>query len=183
MTDQVGVGVIGMGWMGEVHSRSYRALPDRFPNGPVPRLVVCADASGDRARAAERRFGFERSTTDWRDVVADRDVQVVNVAAPNALHRELSLAAMRDPQLQAALMRAGDTVRAFGAEMLQGLGAADAAHSIEELLAMLDGLLFTMLVRGTQDPCTLAAQLRPSVERAVEAQLSARAVARDTLEP
>jgi predicted dehydrogenase len=94
VTEPIGVGVIGMGWMGEVHSRSYLALPDRFPDGPVPRLVVCADASVDRARAAERRFGFERSTTDWRDVVVDPDVQVVNIAAPNALHRELSLAAL-----------------------------------------------------------------------------------------
>ncbi len=94
MTDQIGIGVIGMGWMGEVHSRSYRALPDRFPDGPVPRLVVCADASEERSRAAEHRFGFERSTTDWRDVVADPDVRVVNIAAPNALHRELSLAAL-----------------------------------------------------------------------------------------
>jgi DNA-binding transcriptional regulator YbjK len=118
------------------------------------------------------------------DTLVDIAVSLVTTQRYRTLARyELSLAAMRDPQLQAALMRAGDTVRAFGAEMLQGLGAADAARSIEELLAMLDGLLFTMLVRGQEDPCTLAAQLRPSVERAVRAQLSARAVARDTMEP
>ena len=38
----IGVGVIGMGWMGEVHSRSYRAIPDRFQDSGIqPRLVVC----------------------------------------------------------------------------------------------------------------------------------------------
>ena len=45
MTRTVGVGVIGMGWMGEAHSRAWNAVRDRFfEAGVVPRLVVCADA-------------------------------------------------------------------------------------------------------------------------------------------
>ena len=84
MTCTIGIGVIGMGWMGEVHSRSYRAIPDRFhESGIVPRLVVCADPVEARAQAAQQRFGFERYTTDWRAVIADPAVEVVNVAAPN----------------------------------------------------------------------------------------------------
>jgi predicted dehydrogenase len=85
-----------MGWMGEVHSRSYRALADRFPGSELlPRLVVCADPVEARARAAQARFGFERCTADWRDVVADPEVKVVNVAAPNGLHLEINRAAAR----------------------------------------------------------------------------------------
>lgn len=90
MTRTIGVGVIGMGWMGEVHSRSYRALPDRIHKGGIrPRLVVCADSVEERARAAQDRFGFERYTTDWREVMADPEVEVVNVAAPNGMHLEI----------------------------------------------------------------------------------------------
>jgi len=96
MEGTIGVGVIGMGWMGEVHSRSYRALADRFPGSELlPRLVVCADPVEARARAAQARFGFERWTADWRDVVADPEVKVVNVAAPNGLHLEINRAAAR----------------------------------------------------------------------------------------
>jgi hypothetical protein len=99
---------------------------------------------------------------------------------------ELSLAAMRDPGLRVALVRAGDTVRAFGAEMLRELGAVDAARSAEELLAMLDGLLFTVLVRGPQEPAAIAEALGPPVDRAVRAQLGVtsgtRTVAQDTKE-
>jgi predicted dehydrogenase len=96
MEGTIGVGVIGMGWMGEVHSRSYRALADRFPGSELlPRLVVCADPVEARARAAQARFGFERWTADWRDVVADPEVRVVNVAAPNGLHLEINRAAAR----------------------------------------------------------------------------------------
>ena len=51
MTRTIGIAVIGMGWMGQVHSRAYRLIPDRFrDSGIVPRLVVCADNVAARAR-------------------------------------------------------------------------------------------------------------------------------------
>ena len=94
MTRTIGIGVIGLGWMGEVHSRSYRAIPDRFHESEIfPRLVVCADAVETRAQAAQQRFSFERYTTDWRAVIADPEVEVVNVAAPNGMHLEIIRAA------------------------------------------------------------------------------------------
>ena len=96
MTHTVGIGVIGMGWMGEVHSRSYRVIPDRFyESGIFPRLVVCADPVEARAQSAQQRFGFERYTTDWREVIANPEVEVVNVAAPNGMHLEINQAAAR----------------------------------------------------------------------------------------
>jgi predicted dehydrogenase len=96
MARKIGIGVIGMGWMGEVHSRSYRAIADRYPGSELlPRLVVCADPVEARARVAQARFGFERWTTDWREVVADPEVEAVNVAAPNGLHLEINRAAMK----------------------------------------------------------------------------------------
>ncbi len=94
MTRTIGIAVIGMGWMGEVHSRSYRAIPDRFhESGIFPRLVVCADPVEARAQAAQQRFGFERYTTDWRAVIADPTVEVVSVTAPNGMHLEINRAA------------------------------------------------------------------------------------------
>lgn len=94
MTRSIGIGIIGMGWMGEAHSRSYRAIGDRFHgSGIEPRLLICADPLEQRARDAQARFGFERYTTDWRDVIADPAVEVVNVAAPNGSHLEINRAA------------------------------------------------------------------------------------------
>src|SRR5207249_6811339 len=99
MTRTIGIGEIGMGWMGEVHSRSYRAIPDRFhESGIRPRLVVCADAVEARAQAAQQRFGFERYTTDWREVIADPEVEVVNIAASNGKHLEVIRAAAQAGQ-------------------------------------------------------------------------------------
>jgi predicted dehydrogenase len=90
----IGVGVIGMGWMGEVHSRSYNTLPDRFHEAGIrPRLVVCADNVQARAQQAQERFGFARYTTNWRQVIDDPQVEVVDCAAPNGLHLEIIRAA------------------------------------------------------------------------------------------
>lgn len=94
MTRTIGIGVIGMGWMGEAHSRAYRAVPDRFPeSGIQPHLVVCADPVEPRARSAQERFGFARYTTDWHDVIADPAVEAVSVTAPNGMHLEINRAA------------------------------------------------------------------------------------------
>jgi predicted dehydrogenase len=94
MAQAIGVGIIGMGWMGLVHGRSYRMLADRFhESGIRTRLVICADEVEARAREAQERLGFERSTTDWRQVVSHPEVQVVSITSPNHLHLEMAQAA------------------------------------------------------------------------------------------
>ena len=87
MGREVGVGVVGMGWMGEAHSRAYGLVRDRFAErGISARLVACADADSGRATAAEARFGFERSTTDWLDIVDDPAIEAISITAPNDTH-------------------------------------------------------------------------------------------------
>ena len=96
MSRKIGIGLIGMGWMGEVHSRSYRLVPERFTDCSFhPRLVICADEVESRARSAAERIGLERYTTDWREVIADPEVDVVDIAAPNHLHLPIAVAAAR----------------------------------------------------------------------------------------
>jgi predicted dehydrogenase len=90
----IGIGVIGMGWMGLVHSRAYRQFRDRFPDSEIrSRLVICADDVGNRAQEGRDLQGFESCTTDWREVVAHPDVEAVDITAPNILHLEMVRAA------------------------------------------------------------------------------------------
>ena len=91
----VGVGVIGMGWMGEAHSRAYGLVGDRFvERGISARLVACADADEGRSTAARARFGFEHSTADWREVVADPEIEAISITAPNDVHLAVIRAAL-----------------------------------------------------------------------------------------
>ena len=90
----IGVGVIGMGWMGAAHARSYAAIPLRYPDlNARARLVVCADESAERATAAQTQFGFERIETDWRRVLDDAQVEAVSITAPTHCHLEMIEAA------------------------------------------------------------------------------------------
>jgi predicted dehydrogenase len=94
MEREIGVGVIGLGWMGRVHTAAYRRVLEHFPDlGVRPRLVKAADVSEERRRHAER-VGFEATTEDWRAVVDDPAVDVVNVTLPNVMHREVAVAAL-----------------------------------------------------------------------------------------
>src|SRR5215210_7262129 len=71
MERQIGIGIVGMGWMGRVHASAYRRLPEHFPDlGVRPRLAVAADVSQDRRRHAQV-IGFEDTTGDWRAAVAE----------------------------------------------------------------------------------------------------------------
>jgi predicted dehydrogenase len=92
--DALGVAVVGFGWMGEVHARAFARLPHHYPASPLrPRLVAVADPVEDRRAQALSAYGFARGSADWRDVVADPEVQVVSICGPNFSHREIAVAA------------------------------------------------------------------------------------------
>jgi predicted dehydrogenase len=93
---QPGIGLISVGWMGKLHSRAYQAVPLVYPELKIrPRLVHAADTAADRAGYAREVLGYARASTDYHDVLADPDVDVVSVCAPNMLHREIGVAAAR----------------------------------------------------------------------------------------
>lgn len=94
MGRKLGIGVIGLGWMGRVHTTSYRRVPEHFPDlGVEPRLVIASDITDER-RAHAERVGFERTTADWRAVIEHPAVEAISVTTPNAMHRELAIAAI-----------------------------------------------------------------------------------------
>ncbi|MFL6250373.1 MAG: gfo/Idh/MocA family oxidoreductase, partial [Actinomycetes bacterium] len=68
----IGVGLISVGWMGKLHTRAYQAVPSVYPElGLRPRLVSAADTAPDRVEYAKDVLGYERGTTDYREVLAD----------------------------------------------------------------------------------------------------------------
>jgi predicted dehydrogenase len=91
-----GIGLISVGWMGKLHTRAYQAVPQVYPELKIrPRLVHAADTAADRAGYAREVLGYARASTDYREVLADPDVDVVSICAPNMLHREIGVAAAR----------------------------------------------------------------------------------------
>ena len=94
MSRPIQMALIGQEFMGRAHSNAMRQVGPfcDAPRTPVLRMVAARDAAKLEGFAA--RFGWERTTTDWRDIVADPEVEVVDVATPNFLHRDPAVAAL-----------------------------------------------------------------------------------------
>jgi DNA-binding transcriptional regulator YbjK len=106
------------------------------------------------------------------EALADVLVGVAVAMATTQRHRtlaryELSLAAAREPELRAAMVSGGDTIRRLGARALARAGASDPQAAAAELAALLDGLVFTALVRGPHDAEVFAKWVRGPIERAL----------------
>ncbi|MEE8271164.1 MAG: Gfo/Idh/MocA family oxidoreductase [Alphaproteobacteria bacterium] len=90
----LGIGLIGSGFMGRCHALAFRAAAGVFALPTRPVLEMLADIDDDAARRAAEGFGFARSTGDWRVLVDDPAVDVVDVTAPNTLHEPIAMAAI-----------------------------------------------------------------------------------------
>ncbi|WP_420620458.1 Gfo/Idh/MocA family protein [Candidatus Poriferisocius sp.] len=91
---RLGIAVVGFGWMGQAHSRSYLRLPTLFEDRPYDvDLVICSDNMEARRGIAESDFGFRETTDDWRPAVEHPAVDAVIICAPNMLHEPLAIAA------------------------------------------------------------------------------------------
>jgi predicted dehydrogenase len=91
---KVGIGLIGGGMIAKAHARALHALPLYSRLGVEPDLAVVAEASKELADKAQRELGFRNGTADWRELVEAKEVEVVAVATPNIMHKEMVLAAL-----------------------------------------------------------------------------------------
>jgi predicted dehydrogenase len=90
----IGVGMLGYAFMGKAHSHAYRTLSYMtWPPPLVPRLVSLAGRDEAAVGEAARRYGYERSVTDWHELVADPEVELLDNGGPNDLHAEPTIAA------------------------------------------------------------------------------------------
>jgi len=90
--ETLGIGVVGFGWMGRVHTQAYARVRHHYPQVVRPVLVAVADDVPGRASAAAAQFGFETATLDWRSLLDDPRIEAVSITAPNFLHREMGAA-------------------------------------------------------------------------------------------
>lgn len=90
----VGVGVVSLGWMGGLHSRSYLSVAARYPDlGVRPYLAHACDTAPERVAFARDVLGFERAGTSYQELIDDPAVDVLSICAPNSLHRDIAVAA------------------------------------------------------------------------------------------
>jgi predicted dehydrogenase len=91
------IGLVGAsGFMGKAHSAAWATLPIFvWPAPAMPRRYALAEATRELGEDAAKRFGFENVYVGWKDLLADPEVDVVDICLPNHLHKEVALAAVK----------------------------------------------------------------------------------------
>ena len=88
------IGLVGYGFMGRTHSNGYKRVNDFFPElvyRPVLKAVCGRDAGN--AKAFADQWGYESFETDWRKLVARKDIDAIDICTPNNTHAEIAIAA------------------------------------------------------------------------------------------
>ena len=88
------VGLVGTGFMGKSHALAWRAVAATFGDLPAPELALLCDVDAAAAARWGAAWGFARTTTDWRALVADPGIDVVSITTPNGLHAPVAIAAL-----------------------------------------------------------------------------------------
>ncbi|PYY61915.1 gfo/Idh/MocA family oxidoreductase [Curtobacterium sp. MCPF17_003] len=87
--------MVGHGFMGAAHSQAWRTAPRFFDLGAEPEMAVIVGRDPERTEAARQQYGWQAASTDWRAVVADPDIDVVDVVSPGSSHVEIAIAALQ----------------------------------------------------------------------------------------
>jgi len=92
---ELNIGIVGYGFMGRTHSNAFLQAPRFFdlPYRPVLK-AVCA-RSADRVKGFAQNWGYESIETDWRALVARKDIDLIDIASPNNTHADIAIAAAR----------------------------------------------------------------------------------------
>ena len=91
---ELGVGLIGTGFMGKSHALAWHAVKPVFGNVPAIRLQTLCEVNQELADARAAEFGFRQASGDWRQLVDDPEIDVISITAPNAFHAEMAIAAL-----------------------------------------------------------------------------------------
>ncbi|WP_374315418.1 Gfo/Idh/MocA family protein [Microbacterium sp.] len=86
--------MIGHGFMGAAHSQGWRVAPRFFDLSLEPEMTVLVGRNAATAEASARKWGWLETSTDWREVIARDDVDVVDIVTPGDTHAEIAIAAL-----------------------------------------------------------------------------------------
>ena len=85
--------MVGYGFMGRTHSNAFSQVPHFFDLGYQPVLKTICARSADKVKAFAEQWGYEGSATDWRTLIDDKSIDLIDIASPNDTHMEIAIAA------------------------------------------------------------------------------------------
>jgi myo-inositol 2-dehydrogenase/D-chiro-inositol 1-dehydrogenase len=90
---KINIGMVGYGFMGRAHSNAFAQAPHFFDLPCQPVLKAACARNAEKLRPFAAQWGYESTETDWRKLVDRKDIDLIDIAAPNDMHKEIALAA------------------------------------------------------------------------------------------
>lgn len=90
------IGMLGYGFMGKMHSHAYTVAQNIFTDFKIkPILYLVAGRSEEKLANFAQQFGYLNYTTSWEEVIADPNIDAVNVCLPEYLHKDVCISALK----------------------------------------------------------------------------------------
>lgn len=129
MASRLNVGLIGYQFMGKAHSNAYRQVNRYFDLPYQVGLHTICGRNESAVKGAADNLGWENYSTDWRKVVEDPDIQVIDIVTPGDSHAEIAIAAAEAGKIVFCEKPLGNTLDEAKA-MLDAVQRADVPHAI-----------------------------------------------------
>lgn len=96
MKNEIQVAIVGAQFMGRAHSNAYFDVNSAFDLPRKPVLALACDRAGEPVlEKFARRYGWKQTTSDWQAIIADKDIELVDICTPNASHMPIAIAAAK----------------------------------------------------------------------------------------
>ncbi|MCH3964801.1 MAG: Gfo/Idh/MocA family oxidoreductase [Clostridium sp.] len=115
---QIKIGIIGGGWMGTTHARAYNNVRQHYGLDVVPILELIVDTCEEQAERVCRQYGFNRWSTEVKDIFNDPSIDLIVITTPNKYHVPL-------------LIEAAKTGKAIFCEKPMGMNAGEAKKALD----------------------------------------------------
>src|SRR5688572_604821 len=89
------IGMVGYGFMGRAHSNAWRKVSNFFDTGYQPVLKAASARNPEKLKAFAEMWGYESTETDWRKLIARKDIDAIDICTPNDTHAEIAVAAAK----------------------------------------------------------------------------------------
>src|SRR2546423_14397060 len=89
------IGLVGYGFMGRAHSNAFRKVSNFFDLEYKPVLKAICGRDAAKLKAFANRWGYETCETEWRKLIARDDIDLIDIACPNDMHKDIAIAAAK----------------------------------------------------------------------------------------
>jgi predicted dehydrogenase len=127
------IAMIGYQFMGAAHSQGWRVAPRFFRLGAEPVLQTIVGRDAQKLEAARDMLGWRTATTDWREVIDDPAIDIVDISSPGWTHAEIAIAALEAGKHVICEKPLANTLNE--AEHMAAAAAAASARGVRSMVA------------------------------------------------